>query len=117
MSTTEKRQKVVKSHLGLSMSKQCKLLNINRTAMYYKPKGESLINIKLMKDIDKWLLDHPYYGVERMTDYLNLDLGYRVNVKRVRRLYKQMRINTIYPKPKTTKRDPKAINIPICLKG
>jgi putative transposase len=52
MSTTEKRQKVVKAHPKLSMSEQCKLLNINRTGLYYKPKGESLFNLRLMQDID-----------------------------------------------------------------
>jgi len=117
MSTIEKRQNIVKSHPRLSMSEQCKLLSINRTAMYYKPKGESLINIQLMKDIDKWFIDHPYYGVERMTDYLNLDLGHRVNTKRVRRLYRLMRLNTIYPKPQTTKRDDSSYKYPYLLKG
>jgi len=117
MSTTEKRQNVVKSHPRLSMSKQCKLLNINRTAMYYKPKGEKIINQKLMKDIDKCFLEHPYYGVERMTDYLNLDLGYSVNTKRIRRLYRLMMLNTIYPKPQTTKRDAASYKYPYLLKG
>lgn len=58
-----------------------------------------------MKDIDRQFLEHPYYGVERMTEYLNLDLGYRVNVKRIRRLYKLMGLQTIYVKSKTTIRD------------
>lgn len=117
MSAIEKRQNIVKSHPRLSMSKQCKLLNINRTGVYFKPKGESLINIQLMKDIDNWFIDHPYYGVERMTDYLNLDLGHRVNIKRVRRLYRLMRLNTIYPKPQTTKRDDVSYKYPYLLKG
>lgn len=117
MSTTDKRQKVVKSHPGLSMSEQCKLLNINRTGLYYKLKGESLLNLKLMQDIDKWFIQHPYYGVERMTDYLNMDLGYQINVKRIRRLYKLMRISVIYPKPQTTKQDKISYKYPYLLKG
>jgi len=117
MSTTEKRQKVVKSHPGLSLTEQCKLLDINRTGLYYKPKGESVLNLRLMRDIDKWFIDHPYYGVQRMTDYLNMDLGYRVNVKRIRRLYKLMRINVIYPKPQTTKQDKARYKYPYLLKG
>ncbi len=75
MSTTERRQKVVKFHPRLSLVQQCKLLNIHRSGLYYKPKSESLLNLKLMKEIDAHFLEHPYYGVERMTDYLNLDLG------------------------------------------
>ncbi len=105
MNTTQKRQRVVKSHPRLSLKEQCKILTIHRSGLYYKPKGESLLNLKLMESIDRYFIDHPYYGVERMTDYLNMDLGYRVNVKRVRRLYKLMNIQTLYAKPNTTKRN------------
>jgi len=117
MSTTERRQKVVKSHPRLSLVQQCGILNIHRSGLYYKPKSESLLNLKLMKEIDAHFLEHPYYGVERMTDYLNLDLGYRVNVKRIRRLYKLMGLQTIYRKPKTTIRNPKSYKYPYLLKN
>ena len=90
MSTTERRQKVVKSHPRLGLVQQCELLGIHRSGLYFRPKSESVLNLELMKEIDAYFLEHPYYGVERMTDYLNLDLGYRVNVKRVRRLYRLM---------------------------
>jgi len=117
MSTTQKRQRVVKTHPGLSLNQQCKLLEIHRSGLYYKPKGESLLNLKLMKEIDKYFLEHPYYGVERMTDYLNLDLGYRINIKRIRRLYKLMGLQTIYAKPKTTIRDKTNYIYPYLLKN
>jgi len=117
MSTTEKRQKVVKSHPRLSLVQQCKLLDIHRSGLYYRPRSESSLNLKLMKEIDSCFLEHPYYGVERMSDYLNLDLGHRVNVKRVRRLYKLMGLQTIYRKPKTTIRDPKSYKHPYLLKN
>ncbi len=109
MSSTQKRQKVVKSHPKLSLNKQCKLLlEINRSGLYYKTKGESLLSLTLMKEINKHLAP-PCYGVERMTDYLKLDLGYNVNIKRIRRLYRLMRLQTIYMKSKTTIRDETSI--------
>jgi putative transposase len=117
MSTTQKRQKVVKGHPRLSLTEQCKILSINRSGLYYKTKGESLLNQKLMRAIDRFFLEHPYYGAERMTDYLNMDLGYNVNIKRVRRLYKLMNLQTIYSRPKTTKRNPKHAVYPYLLKG
>jgi len=117
MTTTKKRQKVVKSHPRLSLSEQCKILSIHRSGLYYKPKGESVLNQHLMKTIDKQFLEHPHYGVERMTDYLNLDLGYRVNIKRIRRLYKVMNLQTIYARPKTTKRDPTHYIYPYLLRN
>ena len=116
MSTTERRQKVVKSHPRLSLVQQCIILNIHRSGLYYKPRRESPLNLRIMKDIDVQFLEHPYYGVERMTDYLNLDLGYQVNVKRIRRLYKVMGLQTIYRKPRTTIRDPKSYKFPYLLK-
>ena len=117
MSTTERRQKVVRSHPRLSLVQQCELLGIHRSGLYYRPKSESPLNLRLMKEIDAHFLEHPYYGVERMTDYLNLDMGYRVNVKRIRRLYKIMGLQTIYRKPKTTIRDPKSYKFPYLLKN
>jgi len=116
MSTTERRQKVVKSHPRLGLVQQCELLGIHRSGLYYRPRSESLLNLKLMKEIDAYFLEHPYYGVERMTDYLNLDLGYRVNVKRVRRLYRLMGLQTIYRKPRTTIRDADSYKYPYLLK-
>ena len=117
MSVTERRQKVVKSHPRLSLEKQCELLEIQRSGLYYTPKGESAMNLHLMELIDKQFIDHPYYGVERMTDYLGLALGHRVNVKRIRRLYKIMNLKTIYAYPKTTKRDPASHKYPYLLRN
>ena len=102
MSTREKRQKVVKSHPRLSLDQQCDLLTIHRSGVYYKPKGESALNLQLMKLIDEYFMEHPYFGVERMTDYLRLDKGFKVNKKRIRRLSHLMGIHTTYPKRKTT---------------
>jgi putative transposase len=70
-----------------------------------------------MKDIDRCFLVHPYYGVARMTDYLNRDLGYRVNEKRIARLYRIMNLNTIYAHPKTTRRDPDKYVYPYLLRN
>lgn len=117
MSTAEKRQLVVTSHPRLSLEKQCQILGIHRSFLYYKPKGESALNEQLMKHIDRYFLLHPYYGVERMTDYLNKDLGYRVNKKRVARLYRIMNLKTIYAQPKTTKREPGKYVYPYLLRN
>lgn len=107
----------MKGHPRLSLKEQCKLLSIHRSGLYYKPMGESPLNLKLMGAIDRCFLEHPYYGVGRMTDYLNLDLGYMVNVKRIRRLYKLMNLRTIYPRPKTTTRDQGHAVYPYLLNG
>jgi putative transposase len=117
MSTTEKRQLVVKAHPRLSLKRQCSLLGLSRSLIYYKPRGESSLNEQLMKHIDRYFLLHPYYGVERMTDYLNRDLGFHVNEKRIRRLYKLMNLRTIYARPKTTHHDPDSYIYPYLLRN
>lgn len=98
MSLDEKRQLVCPSPKKMSVHKQCKIIGLPRSSYYFKPKGVSLFNQRLMKAIDRKFLDCPFYGVERMTVHLRKDLGYSVGQKRVRRLYKMMNLKTIYPK-------------------
>jgi putative transposase len=117
MSAADKRHHAVKTHPRLSLSKRCKLIGVSRSTIYYKPKRESVLNEKLMREIDRYFLKHPYYGQERMTDYLNLDLGHNVNIKRVSRLYKLMNLKTIYQAPKTTRREPDSYIYPYLLRN
>lgn len=116
MSKTDSRQCVIKSHPRLSLVKQCKLLDISRSSINYKPKGESALNLRLMREIDECFMEHPYYGLERMTTYLNEDLGHQVNPKRIRRLYDVMGLETIYCRPTTTVRSKIYSKYPYLLK-
>ena len=56
---------VDKHHPKLSQSKQCDLLSIHRSGLYYKPCGENEINLKVMDVIDKEYQKMPFYGVAR----------------------------------------------------
>jgi putative transposase len=51
-----------------------------------------------MRLLDKQYTDVPFYGVLRMTAWLETQ-GYQVNAKRVRRLLRLMGLAAIYPKP------------------
>lgn len=117
MSMIERRGLVSPEYKRLSIVSQCKLLNLQRSVYYFKPKSESLFNQSIMKLIDRKFLDCPFYGVERMTAYLNKDLGYHINVKRVRRLYRIMSLRTIYPKKNLSKANATAYKYPYLLKG
>ena len=55
---------------NLSVVKQCKLLSINRSNIYYEPRGESPLNQKLMRLIDEQFLKTPYYGSRQMARHL-----------------------------------------------
>jgi len=87
---------------GLSVGKQCALLSISRSSFYYEPKGESEMNLDLMRVIDKQFLETPFYGVRQMTWHLRNE-GHLVNEKRIRRLMRLMGLMPIYQKPNTSK--------------
>ena len=117
MSSTEKRGLVSPSYTDMSVSGQCRLLGLQRSSYYFKPKGESLFNQRVMKAIDRKFLECPFYGVERMTAYLKIDLGYHVGEKRIRRLYKVMNLRTIHPKRNLSKAKAADYKYPYLLRG
>ena len=86
----------------LSIRRQCELLGISRHAFYYQPRGESALNLELMRRIDKIHLHHPFMGTRMMTDRLRL-LDYMVNRKRVSRLMRLMGIESLAPGPHTSR--------------
>lgn len=89
------------SHGYISISRQCDLLSLCRSSLYYQPQvRESLLNEELMKLIDKRYLQAPFYGSRKITIWLK-ELGYAVNRKRVSRLMNKMGIEVIYPKKKS----------------
>jgi len=91
-----------RNHTRISISRQCKLLGLSRSAYYYRAFPESAENLKYMLLMDKKYFDRPYYGVERMWAYLR-SLNYEINIKRVRRLLRLMGLEAIYPKPNLSK--------------
>lgn len=81
----------------LSMRRQCDLLGIHRSGVYYRSCGESEENLRLMHQMDKLFTEDPTLGVLGMQDELR-DLGLNYNVKRIRRLLRKMGVEAIYPK-------------------
>ena len=105
MSVLEKRR-LVEIHAQISIKRQCELLDLPRSVYYYQPATETAYNLELMRHIDEQYMRTPYYGVGMMYGYLRRRLGYQVNVKRVRRLYRKMGLEAIYPKPNLSKPNP-----------
>jgi putative transposase len=87
------------------MARQCDLLGLPRSTYYYQSQGESPENLHLMRLLDEKYTDTPYYGIRRMTAWL-ISQGYEVNRKRVARLMRTMGLETLYPKPRTTRLHP-----------
>jgi len=85
----------------IPIRRQCELLGLHRSTLYYQPRGGDAFNERLMRLIDEQYVRTPFYGVEQMRLHLNRELaaeGVTVNAKRVRRLMRLMGLEAIYPK-------------------
>ena len=98
-STEERRELVEPDHSEISLRRQCELLGVNRSGLYYRPLGESAENLELMRLIDREYTRRPFYGSRRMTQWLH-EQGHPVGRHRVRRLMELMGLEALYPKPK-----------------
>ena len=92
---------MIDRNIDISLTRQCELLFIHRSGLYYKPVPESEQNLHLMRLLDEQYLNTPFYGIRRLTRWLSR-LGHKVNHKRVDRLMKLMGWQTIYRKPNTS---------------
>jgi putative transposase len=83
----------------VSVRRQCELLGLNRSGVYYRPAAESAENLELMALIDRQYTTRPFYGSRRMTAWLRSQ-GHEVNRKRVQRLLGVMGLEAIHPRPR-----------------
>jgi len=116
MSLDTRRSWIERGHTELSIKRQCGLLDLNRSTVYYEPAGETAKNLVLMRLIDEQYTKCPFYGSRRMTAWLGRE-GHDVNRKRVQRLMRLMGIKAIYPKPRTTLADEQHEKHPYLLSG
>src|SRR5919202_18874 len=93
------RPLVEPGHPQLSVRRQCALLGLARSSLYYEPAPETAENLRLMRLLDQEYTAHPFLGSRRLTRWLN-GQGEAVNRKRVQRLLRVMGLEAIYPKPK-----------------
>ena len=88
-----------RGHPDLSVRRQCELLGVNRSGVYYEPVGESSENLEVMRLLDEQYTRAPFYGSRKMVKWLATQ-GQTVSRKRVSRLMTLMGIEAVYPKPK-----------------
>jgi putative transposase len=101
----------------LSIRRQCELLNLNRSTLYYKPVEPDTETLELMKLIDQIFMERPYLGSRRIRELLRKEHQKRVTRKRVRRLMKLMGLETIYRRPRTSEPAPGHKIYPYLLRG
>ncbi len=96
---------VIKDH-ELSVSRQCELLEINRTSVYYTPAQPDWEFKNLVKDrLDYWHTRMPYIGVRKLRDKLQNFDNIPVERKPIKRFMNEMGIYAMCPKPNLSKRN------------
>ena len=117
LGSSKERKNLLDTKLNLSLNKQCKLLHIGKSSLYYQPKkpfstgGE----LKLLDAINNIYSDFPSYGYRRIHSQLLRD-GYNVGKKLVKKAMRYMGIEALYPKPKTTTANKEHYKYPYLLK-
>lgn len=104
----------------LSLRRQCELLELNRSGLYYTPaepdKAVAKLDETLMVRIDHWHTRCPYLGSRKIASKLQEE-GFPVCRKTVRRLMLKMGIYAVYPKPNLSKRNFKEAIVPYLLRN
>lgn len=111
---------MVQKNSKLSVRRQCQLLNINRSSLYYEPitpsEEEHDREEVIMAIIDEIHNDMPYIGSRRLVPMIK-ERGYNVGRKLVRRLMCTMGLRVIFPKPNLSKRNFKQQIVPYLLRN
>lgn len=113
MSPGKKRAMIKRDHPALSISQQCKLVRLSRSAFYYTPVGINADTLTMMKEIDRVFTKYPFFGSRQIAAYLRRE-GTVVGRHRVRRLMAKMGLETIYKRPRTSQPHPSIRSIRIC---
>ncbi len=104
-------------HQQLSISRQCLILDVNRSSYYYRPKPIKMGELELMRQIDEMYLQDPSLGSRSISRQLRRQGKRHVNRKRIQRLMRLMGIEAVYPKPRTTRAHPQHRVYPYLLKN
>ena len=95
MSPAERKTLIRKDYSALSLSRQCRLLKISRSSLYYTPVGIDAATLKLMNEIDRIFTKYPFFGSRQIAAYLPRN-GFHAGRHRVRRLMGIMGLQAIY---------------------
>ena len=102
MSRAARLDMIDRSDSRVSLARQCRLVGISRSSLYYRPKAPDAATLDLMRRIDEQYLKTPFYGSRKMTVWLR-EQGYAAGRDRVRGLMRLLGLEAIYQKPRTSK--------------
>lgn len=91
---------ISKTH-SMPVKDQCRLLDLSRSSFYYRESPVSEEELQLRLNIDQIHLEKPFYGSRKIAIELERK-NFATSRDRVRRLMKEMGIEAIYRKPRTS---------------
>jgi putative transposase len=100
----------------LPVVRQCELLGLCRSSVYYVPQPVSESDLALMRRIDELHLNHPFAGARMLRDLLRLE-GIQAGRRHVSTLMKKMGIEALYRRPNTSRKHPQNPIFPYLLRG
>ena len=117
LASSKERKSMIDSKLNISLNKQCQLLQVSKSSLYYTPVKpfSTAQDISVLDAINNIYSDFPSYGYRRMTKQLQRD-GYNVGKKFVKKAMKYMGIEALYTKPKMTTANKEHYRYPYLLK-
>ena len=87
----------------LPVTRQCDILDLNRSGVYYKAVPLSEADRELMRQIDEIHLLYPFYGSRNIRNELWAK-GYNVGRDKIRRLMRRRGIEALYVKPRLSQK-------------
>jgi putative transposase len=100
----------------LPIARQAKVLNVSRSAVYYKPQPVSAEDLRVMRRLDELHLDYPFAGSRMLRAMLGRE-GVSIGRRHVATLMKRMGIEAIWRRPNTSKPAPGHKIYPYLLRG
>jgi putative transposase len=101
---------------SLPVTRQCEILELSRSGIYYNPSPISAKDVELMRQIDEIHLLYPFYGSRNIRNEL-WGKSYDIGRDRVRRLMRRMGIEALYVKPRLSLSHPGHVKYPYLLRG
>jgi putative transposase len=114
LSVEEKKKLIGAEDEKLSIRKQCELLQLHRSNLYYEPVKVSEESLRVMHRIDEIFTESPFFGSRRILEGLRRE-GFCIGREKVQSLMRKMGLIAIYPKPNLSKRHPEHKKYPYLL--
>ena len=100
----------------LSITRQAEVLQISRGSVYYLPRPVPDADLAIMRRLDRLHLEFPFAGSRMLRGLLAAE-GCKIGRRHVKTLMRQMGIEALYRRPRTTRPEPGHKIHPYLLRG